>query len=105
MERTMPRPKSTPTPTVASARVARQNMGHYDLSAAKRAANVSINSDLLAQARELGVNLSQTLEEGLKVRLSEERKKRWLEENRAAIDEYNKHFEKYGLWSDGLRMF
>ena len=85
--------------------LARQAQAAYDVSAPKRATNVSINVDLLAQARDLGVNLSQTLEEGLKVRLAEERRKRWLADNRDAIEEYNKHFEKYGLWSDGLRMF
>lgn len=83
----------------------RQTFAMYDTTAPKRPTNVSINEDLLAKARDLGVNLSQTLEEGLKLRLAEERRKRWLEENREAIDEYNKHFEKHGLWSDGLRMF
>ena len=84
---------------------ARQNMAIYNVSAPKRATNVSINEDLLAQARDLGVNLSQTLEEGLKAHLAGERRRRWLEENREAIEEYNRHFEKHGLWSDGLRMF
>lgn len=85
--------------------VARQALAAYDVSAPKRATNVSVNADLLAQARQCGVNLSQALEEALKVRLAEERRRKWLEDNREAIEEYNKHFEKYGLWSDGLRMF
>jgi antitoxin CcdA len=85
--------------------MARQSLAPYDVSASKRPTNVSINADLLAKAKDLGVNLSQTLEDGLKVRLSEERRRRWLEENREAIEDYNKHFEKYGLWSDGIRMF
>ena len=93
-----PAPPATP-------RAARQTLAVYDVSAPKRPTTVSINEDLLAQARDLGVNLSQTLEEGLKARLAEERRRRWLEENREAIEEYNKHFEKHGLWSDGLRMF
>ena len=90
---------------LATPRAARQNLATYNVSAPKRPTNVSINEDLLAQARDLGVNLSQTLEEGLKAHLAEERRRRWLEENREAIEEYNKHFEKHGLWSDGLRMF
>lgn len=88
-------------PTIA----ARQALAAYDVSAPKRAANVSVNSDLLSKARECGVNLSQALEDALKLRLAEERRRRWLEDNREAIEEYNRHFEKYGLWSDGLRMF
>jgi antitoxin CcdA len=88
-------------PTIA----ARQALAAYDVSAPKRATNVSVNADLLSKARECGVNLSQALEDALKLRLVEERRRRWLEDNREAIEEYNRHFEKYGLWSDGLRMF
>ena len=84
---------------------ARQTMAAYDVMAPKRATNVTVNADLLAQARQCGVNLSQTLEDALKTRLAEERRRKWLEDNREAIEDYNKHFEKYGLWSDGLRMF
>ena len=84
---------------------ARQTLAAYDVSSPKRATNVTVNADLLAQARLCGVNLSQTLEDALKVRLAEERRRKWLEDNREAIEDYNKHFEKYGLWSDGLRMF
>ena len=89
----------------ATSVVARQSLAAYDTAAPKRPTNVSINEDLLAKARDLGVNLSQTLEEGLKVRVAEERRKRWLEENKAAFAACNDHFEKYGLWSDGFRMF
>ncbi len=84
---------------------ARQTMAAYDVLAPKRATNVTVNADLLAQARQCGVNLSQTLEDALKTRLAEERRRKWLEDNREAIEDYNKHFEKHGLWSDGLRMF
>ena len=85
--------------------VVRQSMAAYDTSAPKRPTNVSVNEDLLAKARNLGVNLSQTLEDGLKARVAEERRKRWLEDNKAAFVACNDHFEKYGLWSDGFRMF
>ena len=84
---------------------ARQALAAYDISAPKRATNVTVNADLLAQARQCGVNLSQTLEDALKSRLAEERRRNWLEDNREAIEDYNKQFEKQGLWSDGLRMF
>jgi antitoxin CcdA len=83
----------------------RQSLAAYDTSAPKRPANVSVNEDLLAKARELGVNLSQTLEDGLKTRVAEERRRRWLEDNKEAFAACNEHFEKYGLWSDGFRMF
>lgn len=91
--------------TAPASHVARQSLAAYDITAPKRPTNVSVNEDLLAKARDLGVNLSQMLEEGLKVRLAEERRKRWLEDNKAAFAACNEHFEKYGLWSDGFRMF
>ena len=83
----------------------RQASAAYDTSAPKCPTNVSVNEDLLAKARDLGVNLSQTLEEGLKTRIIEERRKRWLEDNQEAFAACNAHFKKYGLWSDGFRMF
>ena len=30
---------------------------------------------------------------------------RWLEKNRAAIEDNNRRLEEQGLWSDGLRLF
>jgi antitoxin CcdA len=77
----------------------------FDPKAAKKACNLSINEDLLRQARELGMNLSQTLEEGIAQRVREAKAEAWRRENKAAIDAYNNHVEKHGVWSDGLRMF
>ena len=84
---------------------ARQNLATYNVTATKRPTNVSINADLLLRARELGVNLSQTLEDGLRARIAEERRQQWLADNELAFKACNEHFEKYGLWSDGVRMF
>jgi len=77
----------------------------YDQSAPKKATNLSVNRDLLRQARDLGINLSQTLEERLVEILGEERRRLWLEENRASIDDYNARIERRGVFSEGLRRF
>lgn len=77
----------------------------FDPKAPKRAVNVSLNSDLLRQARELGINLSQTLEAGLDRLVREARAKAWAEENKDAIESHRRFVEKHGIWSDGLRMF
>jgi len=77
----------------------------FDPKAAKKACNVSINEDLLKQARALGINLSQTLERELEKQVREAKAKAWAEENREAIDAYNRYVAEHGLWSDGLRMF
>jgi antitoxin CcdA len=71
----------------------------------KRATNVSVRSDLLAAAREAGVNLSATLERALMEELAEAKRKKWRQENRDAITAYNEHVEKHGMFSDGVRSF
>jgi len=73
--------------------------------APKRATNVSIRSDLLAAAREAGVNLSATLERALTEELAASKRKQWREENREAIQAYNEHVEKHGTFSDDMRNF
>ena len=71
----------------------------------KRATNVSVRSDLLAAAREAGVNLSATLERALLEELAEAKRKKWRQENRDAITAYNEYVEKHGTFSDGVRSF
>jgi antitoxin CcdA len=41
----------------------------YDLNAPKKAANLSLNSELLKKARTLSINLSATLDQALKDKL------------------------------------
>lgn len=77
----------------------------YNSNASKKPTNLSINSDLLMQAKALHINLSSTLEERLAELVREARQKQWLEENRAAIDDYNRRVEQKGVFSDGLRRF
>ena len=77
----------------------------YDVSARKRPANLSINSDLLAKARVLGVNLSGALEEALVDRLARQRRRDWIEANRDAIDVYNRRIETEGSYGDRMRRF
>ncbi len=71
----------------------------------KRATNVSIRADLLAAARDAGVNLSAALERALIEELAEAKRKKWREDNREAIAAYNEHVEKHGTFSDDLRSF
>ena len=80
-------------------------MSGRDSIAAKRPANVTISAALLARAKALNINLSQTLEERLEQLVREAEGKRWLEDNRKAIDAYNARVERDGLWSEDLRSF
>lgn len=77
----------------------------FDRDARKKATNVSINSDLLAKAREQGINLSAMLEQALAEQLVRRQREAWLEENRAAITDYNADVEARGVFSDGVRSF
>ena len=80
-------------------------IAQFDTAAPKKATNLSINADLLRQARELNINLSQTLEQHLAEIVRETRRQQWLAENKSAIDVYNQRIELQGVFSDGLRQF
>ena len=71
----------------------------------KKATNLSIDNDLLVLARHLKINLSQVVEAGLVEAIRRHERAQWLEKNRAALDAYNDHVEKHGVFSDGLRSF
>lgn len=72
---------------------------------AKKAVNLSVDAELLARAKEMKINLSATLEEVLRERSREEERRRWKEENKEAIEAFNRRIERDGIWSDGLRRF
>jgi len=77
----------------------------YNAAAPKKAANLSVNSDLLSKARELNINLSATLERALTEELSKRKAEQWVEENRAAIRSYNEFVEQHGCFGDEFREF
>jgi len=72
----------------------------YDKSAPKRAVNVSVNADLAAKAKALGLNLSETLETRLAELVAAAERQQWLAENAAAIEAYNKRVEEETIISD-----
>lgn len=77
----------------------------FDPSAPKKSTNLSINSDLLRQAKEHHINLSQALELRLAEMLKEEKCRKWQDENKEAIEEYNRRVATDGAFSDRLRRF
>lgn len=77
----------------------------YDHKAPKRPSNLSVNSNLLEEARKYKVNLSKLLEQALIETLTEKKRAEWLEQNRAALESYNQRIEQRGAFSDGLRNF
>jgi antitoxin CcdA len=81
------------------------NAPRHPRKPSRRATNVSLDSAHLAEARELGINISQACERGLVETLAEERARRWKQENRAAMESYNRYIEKHGLPLEDLRLF
>lgn len=73
--------------------------------APKQATNLSIDRDLLNEAREVGINLSATLEEALREKVAAARREKWKQENAEAIAEYNDLLAEHGIFSEGQRTF
>lgn len=71
----------------------------------KKAANLSIDQNLLEEAKALGINLSAIAEQGLKKEISRIKSEQWKEENREAILSSNKWVEENGLPLEKYRQF
>lgn len=74
-------------------------------NAAKKATNVSLAENLLAEAKELRINVSQAAEAGVAMAVAEKRAELWLKENWEAIESSNAYVEKHGLPLEKYRMF
>jgi len=74
-------------------------------TAARRPTNVTLPADLIAEARQLRINVSQACEAGLRASVAETRRAQWLAENQAAIEAYNERVEKEGLTLAAYRQF
>lgn len=72
---------------------------------ARKAANLSLDSELLTLARELDINLSRAAEDGIAKAVKAERERRWLEENAEAIKAHNEYFAEHGLPLAKYRQF
>ena len=66
----------------------------------KRAVNLFVDVELLDEARRLRINISETLDRRLRAIVKAENERLWVEQNRAAIEAYNRRVAKHGLLSD-----
>jgi antitoxin CcdA len=78
--------------------------GNY-ANATKKATNVSLAENLLAEAKELRINVSQAAEAGLAKAVAEKRAEIWLEENREAVESSNAYVESHGLPLEQYKTF
>ena len=73
--------------------------------APKKATNLTLNSKALEMAKDLGINVSQTLDTFLQSEVRRQYQKRWREDNKEAIAAYNERVIRDGCFGDNLRDF
>lgn len=71
----------------------------------RKATNLSLDTELLHDARALGVNVSRAAEEGLRAAVRVARAEAWRAENAAAIASCNAWVEANGLPLAAFRRF
>ena len=73
---------------------------------ARKHTNLSMDSELVEEARALKINLSRAAEDGLRLAISETRARQWRKENAEAIESANQWIlEENGLPLDKYRQF
>lgn len=80
-------------------------MAKSSATAVRKATNVSLDADLIEQARELDINISRACERGLVEQIAKARGERWLAENADAIASYNEWVERNELPLARYRQF
>ena len=75
------------------------------MPATRRATSMTLDAELLDEARALGVNLSRAAEEGILGQVRAARAKRWKVENAEAIADYNKWIKENGVPLSQFRKF
>lgn len=71
----------------------------------RKATNVSLDANMVAEAKSLGVNVSRACEAGLEAELKAERSRLWKIENAEAIESSNAYVRKHGLPLARFRQF
>lgn len=73
--------------------------------ARKRPTNLSLDAELVSDAREMGINVSEACERGLADEVKKAREKKWLEENLPALHAWNAWVEEHGIPYSEYRQF
>jgi len=73
--------------------------------ATKRPINLLVNARTLELAKELGMNLSQTVDAFLSAEVERRYWERWSDDNKEAIDAYNARIAREGLPLSRYRSF
>jgi antitoxin CcdA len=74
-------------------------------NAIRQPANLSIDSNLMREAKGLDVNVSRAAEAGIAEAVAAEKTRLWKLENRATMDAWNDYVEKHGIPLEDSRQF
>ena len=72
---------------------------------AKRAANLTLSTDVLAEAKALGINISKACDAHLRELVRKEKEARWKAEHADFIQAYNQTVAEESLPLDAWRSF
>lgn len=73
--------------------------------APKKATNLTLNAKALEMARELGMNVSQTVDTLLQEEVRRQYREKWRADNKQAIAAYNERVKRDGVFGDDVRNF
>ena len=71
----------------------------------RKPTNLSLDADLLTEAKDLNVNLSRAAEDGVRRALASAKAAQWRAENAAALQSSNAYVEDHGVPLDRHRQF
>jgi antitoxin CcdA len=75
----------------------------YDVKVAKQTVSLTINSDLIAQAKRLGINASQVAEAALAEEVARRKAEQLAAEIRQDLDASNAYAAKHGSFAEMVR--
>lgn len=71
----------------------------------RKPTNLSLDSDLLREAKALGINVSRSAEAGIEAAVKHQKQLDWLEQNAAALGSSNDYVNENGLPLSRYRRF
>ena len=80
-------------------------MPRSSANVARRPTNLSIDTHLMKDAKDLDINASRAAEAGIAEAVAAEKARRWKLENRAAIESWNEYVEEHGIPLEEYRQF
>ncbi|WP_027390309.1 type II toxin-antitoxin system CcdA family antitoxin [Chrysiogenes arsenatis] len=63
----------------------------------RKAANLSLDSDILQLAKKLEINISRAAQRGIEIAIAERQAELWYEENQDALESSNKYVAEHGI--------